>query len=305
MLRAVFMGTPDFAVPVLQTLFENYLLVCAYTQPPRLAGRGQQELKPSPVQKWAEENGVSVRHPTTLKSKEEADFLTALAPDVIVVCAYGLLLPKNILDLPKYGCINVHASLLPRWRGAAPIQRAIMAGDTQTGISIMQMDTGLDTGAVFAQKIVPILPTTTAGELHDALAQTGAQLLKDVLDSLPMPTTPQPQEGMTYAAKLTSEDSHICWDEDALLVVRRINALNPVPKAYCMHGKERINVLQADYVDLKTDKAPGTVLDKDLTVACGQGTCVRLKLLQRAGRHVLSTSEFVRGYKISAGDVLS
>ena len=304
MLRAVFMGTPDFAVPVLQTLFENYQLVCAYTQPPRLAGRGQQELKPSPVQKWAEENGVSVRHPTTLKSKEEADFLTALAPDVIVVCAYGLLLPKNILDLPRYGCINVHASLLPRWRGAAPIQRAIMAGDTQTGISIMQMDTGLDTGAVFAQKIVPILPTTTAGELHDALAQTGAQLLKDVLDALPMPTTPQAQEGMTYAAKLSPDDARIRWDEEAAAIVRRVNALNPVPKAYCLHGEQRINVLQAEVVSQSTDKAPGTVLDKDLTVACGQGTCVRLKLLQRAGRHILPADEFLRGYILAVGDVL-
>ena len=176
MLRTIFMGTPEFSVPVLQTLFENHQVMCVYTQPPRLAGRGQQVLRPSPIQQWAEEKGLPVRHPTTLKSQEEADFLTSLAPDVIVVCAYGLLLPQNILSLPKYGCINVHASLLPHWRGAAPIQRAIMAGDEQSGISIMQMDAGLDTGAVFAQQVVPILPTTTAGELHDSLAQTGADL---------------------------------------------------------------------------------------------------------------------------------
>lgn len=304
MLRAVFMGTPEFSVPVLQTLCDHYQLVCVYTQPPRLAGRGQQELKPSPVQKWAEEKGVSVRHPETLKSEEELNFLTALAPDVIVVCAYGLLLPKSILTLPKYGCINVHASLLPRWRGAAPIQRAIMAGDTQTGISIMQMDAGLDTGAVFAQKVVPILPTTTAGELHDTLAQTGAQLLKEVLDSLPMPVTPQPEEGMTYAAKLTPEDAHIHWAEEASSVVRRINALNPVPKAYCLHGEQRINVLQAEVVSAHTDKAPGTILDNTLTIACGQGTCVRLTLLQRAGRHVLPAADFLRGYALPVGDVL-
>ena len=305
MLRTVFMGTPEFAVPVLRVLFEKHQLVCVYTQPPRLAGRGQQDLKPSPVQQWAEANGVSVRHPTTLKSEDEVNFLTALAPDVIVVCAYGLLLPKNILSLPKYGCINVHASLLPRWRGAAPIQRAIMAGDAQTGISIMQMDAGLDTGGVFAQRALPILSTTTAGELHDGLAQTGADLLQEVLSNLPMPVQPQPEEGMTYAAKLSPEDAHIRWDEDALLVVRRINALNPVPKAYCLHKEQRINILQAEYVDITTDKAPGTVLDKSLTIACGQGTCVRLKLLQRAGRHVLPADEFLRGYALPVGDILS
>ena len=269
-----------------------------------MAGRGQQDLRPSPVQQWAEANGVSVRHPTTLKSEEEINFLTALAPDVIVVCAYGLLLPKNILTLPKYGCINVHASLLPRWRGAAPIQRAIMAGDVQTGISIMQMDEGLDTGGVFAQRVVPISSTTTAGELHDTLAQTGADLLTEVLDSLPMPALPQSEEGMTYAAKLTPEDSHIRWGEDASLIVRRINALNPVPKAYCLYKEQRINILQAECVDITTDKVPGTVLDKNLSIACGRGTCVRLKLLQRAGRHILPADEFLRGYSLSVGDVL-
>lgn len=300
-MRLIFMGTPDFAVPALAALIDaGHEIVCVYCQPPRPAGRGQHE-RPSPVQAFAESRGIDVRYPASLKSPEaQADF-AALEADVAVVAAYGLILPKAVLDAPRLGCINIHASLLPRWRGAAPIQRAILAGDAETGITIMQMDEGLDTGPMLMTGAVPIGPRMTAPDLHDALAEMGGDLIVRVLAAdLPDPVA-QPDQGATYAAKLDRAEGRIDWSEDAATLDLKIRALNPWPGVWCEHEDARLRVLAATPVDGKG--APGTVIAPPLTVACGKGA-LRLDRVQRAGKSAMPAEEFVRGNPAPPGAVL-
>ncbi|MGI9480882.1 MAG: methionyl-tRNA formyltransferase [Hyphomicrobiales bacterium] len=298
------MGTPDFAVPTLAEIAgAGYEIAAVYTQPPRKAGRGM-EMRPSPVQAFAEKLGLEVRTPTSLKSEEQQQAFSALGADVAVVVAYGLLLPKPILDAPRLGCLNAHASLLPRWRGAAPIQRAIMAGDAQTGISVMQMDEGLDTGAVCLMELVPIGADMTAGELHDVLAQLAASAMVRALSATErgaLTATPQPGDGATYAAKIDKGESRIDFTQPAAQVHNHIRGLSPFPGAWLEDSGARVKVLSSILVE--GHGKPGTALDDCLTIACGEGA-VRLVRLQRAGKGAMAADEFLRGIKVPAGTVL-
>jgi methionyl-tRNA formyltransferase len=295
-LRLVFMGTPDFAVAALAKLSRHHDIIAVYTQPPRPAGRGQAD-RPSPAQAWAEKNSIKVYAPKSLKSVDAQSEFAALNADVAVVAAYGLILPQAILDLPKRGCINIHASLLPRWRGAAPIQRAIMAGDAETGITIMQMDAGLDTGAMLLSRAVPISDATTAGELHDRLAQLGGDMILEAL-SMELKPTPQPADGVTYAAKIEKSEAKIDFAHDARRVVRHIHGLSPFPGAWLEAGAERIKVLRAEVT--AGQGAPGEILKPDFTIACTSGA-IRPLQVQRAGGKVLATADFLRGFALPAG----
>lgn len=299
-MRVVFMGTPDFSVPILDVLAARHDVVAVYSQPPRRAGRGKKE-RPCPVHAKAAELGIPVRTPTSLRSAEEEDALRALDADVAVVAAYGMILPQAILDIPRHGCLNVHASLLPRWRGAAPIQRAIMAGDAESGVTIMQMDAGLDTGPMLLKDRVAITPTTTAGELHDALSEMGARLIAETLDALEAGTLtaqPQPEEGVTYAAKIDKAEARIDWTAPAATVARQINGLAPFPGAWFEIGGARIKVLRAEVAE--GNGTPGTVLDGSVRVACGDGA-VRLLTLQRAGKGAMDAETFLRGFDLPVG----
>lgn len=300
-MRIVFMGTPDFAQTCLAALIEaGHDIACVYSQPPRKSGRGH-KTRPSPVQAFAEEQGLMVRHPLSLKDAEaQADF-AALDADVAVVVAYGLILPQAILDAPKRGCINVHASLLPRWRGAAPIQRAIEAGDRETGVGIMQMEAGLDTGPVILERRLTIGDDESAASLHDRLAALGAQA---VVEALALPSwNPQPQsaDGVTYAHKLDKREALLDWQQPATLLARRIRAFNPVPGAYFTLGKERIKVLAAEPLDMQGPS--GQALDDQLTIGCGQGA-LRLTQLQPAGKAAMDAKAFLNGRALPAGTVL-
>ena len=303
-LKLAYMGTPDFAVPSLAALVEaGHEVAAVYSQPPRRAGRGQKE-RPSPVHAWAAEHGLPVRTPSTLRDEAaQADF-AALGLDAAIVAAYGLILPLPVLSAPRLGCINVHASLLPRWRGAAPIQRAILAGDTQTGISIMMMEEGLDTGPVLRRESVSIGPETTAGELHDALAALGGRMIAPVLaDFAAGRIVPEPQDdaGTTYAKKIEKSEARIDWSEDAAMVARRIHAFAPWPGAWFTLGGERVKALAAE---IETgDGAAGEVLDDTLWVACGSGA-VRLHRLQREGKKSAAAADFLRGRDVPKGTVL-
>jgi methionyl-tRNA formyltransferase len=304
-LRLVFMGSPDFALPTLDALTAaGHHLVAVYTQPPRPAGRGRHE-RPSPVHVWAERRGLPVRTPRSLRAAGEAEALAALAPDAVVVAAYGLLLPPAILAVPRLGCFNVHASLLPRWRGAAPIQHAILAGDRESGVSIMLMDQGLDTGAVVLARRIAIAADATGGDLHDGLAAIGAAAMVDALAGMAdgsLVPQPQPSEGATYAAKLGRDDGRLHWRLPAAELERAVRALQPWPGAWFEHSGERIKVVAAAVAD--GCGAPGTVLDDRLTVACGEGGLRPLRL-QRAGREVLDTAAFLRGRPLPAGTRLA
>jgi methionyl-tRNA formyltransferase len=309
-LRIVFMGTPDFSVATLRALAAaGHDIAAVYTQPPRPAGRRGLELTPSPVQREAERLGVAVRSPVSLKGEAEQAAFRALRADVAVVVAYGLLLPPAILEGTRLGCYNGHASLLPRWRGAAPIQRAIMAGDAETGMMIMKMDAGLDTGPVALTERVPIAPAMTAGELHDRLMAVGARLMVEAMARLEadnLPLVPQAEEGVTYARKIDKAETRIDWTRPAAEVSATIRGLSPHPGAWCevaVAGRpERLKVLRC-VVDERAG-APGTVLDGDLTVACGAGA-VRLLEVQRAGGRPTAAAEFQRGARIAAGELLS
>ena len=302
-LRLVFMGTPDFAVPSLRALADaGHELVCVYSQPPRPAGRGQQVQK-SPVHRFAEERGIPVRTPKSLRNAEAQAEFAELKADAAVVAAYGLILPQPILDAPRLGCLNVHGSLLPRWRGAAPIQRSILAGDSETGITIMQMDIGLDTGAMLLKDAVPITAETTASSLHDALADMGARLIVQALDGIAagrLTAEPQPEEGVTYAAKLTREDGRLDWTRDAATVERQVRALTPWPGCWFDIRGERIKVLKAEPAPDTPEAAPGTLLDDRLTIACADGA-VRLTLVQRPGKAPVDGAAFLRGFALPAG----
>ncbi|MEM9682214.1 MAG: methionyl-tRNA formyltransferase [Pseudomonadota bacterium] len=300
-MRLAFMGTPDFAVPALRALVAaGHEVACVYCQPPRPAGRGHKE-RPSAIQAAAEELDLPVRTPKTLRDDAEQDAFAALGLDVAVVAAYGLILPTPILEAPTHGCLNIHASLLPRWRGAAPIQRAILSGDSETGITIMQMDEGLDTGAMLLQESVPINGTTTAQSLHDALAACGGRLIVDALARLAagsLEPQVQPEDGVTYAKKISPADARISWKDDADAVDRTVRAFAPRPGAWFEADGKRIKLLEAEAVDASGD--PGVVLDDRLTIACGSGA-IRATRLQREGKRALAVEDFQRGSPIAAG----
>ncbi len=303
-LDLIFMGSADFAVPSLQALLTaGHRVRAVYAQPPKPAGRGHKE-RPCPVHAFAAARGLLVRTPRSLRDPGEPAAVAALKADAAVVAAYGLLLPKAVLDTPRLGCLNVHASLLPRWRGAAPIQRALLAGDRETGITIMRMDEGLDTGPILLQRAAPIGPAMTAAALHDTLTVLGATLIVEALDGVAAGTltpVPQPNDGVTYAAKLTRDEGRIDWRQPADRIERQVRALNPWPGVWLDHAGERIKVLGA--VAVPGSGAPGTALDAGLTVACGEGA-IRLTRVQRAGRAPLDAEAFVRGCPVPAGTVL-
>ena len=300
-MRIVFMGTPTFAVPALLELVEaGHAVAAVYTQPPRPAGRGKQ-LMASPVQREAERLGFAVRSPKTLRDLEaQADF-AALEADLAVVAAYGLILPQPVLDAPKLGCLNIHASLLPHWRGAAPIHRAVLAGDPVTGVTIMQMEAGLDTGPMLAAARTPV-EDKTGGELTAELAELGARLLIEVLADLPgHAPTPQPELGVTYAAKIAKAETRIDFTRAAELIERQVRAFAPAPGAWFELGGERYRILAAQVV--AREGAAGTTLDDQLTIACGHGA-LRPTLIQRAGRPAMKVEELLRGRAVPAGTKL-
>ncbi|MEW9918411.1 methionyl-tRNA formyltransferase [Marimonas sp. MJW-29] len=302
-MRLVFMGTPDFSVPVLDALVEaGHEIAAVYTQPPRPAGRGKKD-RPSPVQSRAEALGLTVRHPASLKSPEaQADF-AALQPEAAVVVAYGLLLPQAILDAPARGCLNIHASLLPRWRGAAPIHRAIMAGDAKTGVCIMQMEAGLDTGPVLLRRETDIGATETTADLHDRLSAMGAKAIVEALATLDtLIPAPQPEEGVTYAQKIDKSEARIDWHRPAVEIDRQIRGLSPFPGAWFDLDGTRIKVLGSRLA--RGDGTPGEVLDTDLRIACGTGA-VQLNRLQRAGKAAQDAQTFKSGARIAPGTRLN
>ncbi len=295
-MRVVFMGTPDFSVPVLDALHAAHEVVCVYCQPPRPAGRGKKD-RPTPVQARAEELGLMVRHPKSLRNDEAQAEFAALNADIGVVVAYGLILPQTILDAPARGCLNIHASLLPRWRGAAPIHRAIMAGDHETGVCIMQMDAGLDTGAVLNRHAIEIDPEETTGSLHDRLSELGARAITEALENLDTLTPdPQPETGVTYAEKIDKAEARVDWSKPADEVSRLIRGLSPFPGAWCEMDGERVKLLGARLV--AGTGSPGEVL-APLTVACGSGA-VEITKAQRPGKRAMEAGEFLRGFDMPA-----
>jgi len=308
-MRIIFMGTPDFAVPALRAVVDaGHEVAAVYTQPPRAAGRGM-ALRKSPVHEVAEQAGLTVLTPARLKSPEEQERFSALHADAAVVVAYGLILPRPILDGTRHGAFNIHASLLPRWRGAAPINRAIMAGDSETGVSIMRVTEGLDAGPVCLESRVPIGPDVTAGELHDALATKGAALMVEALAELErgrLVCKPQPDQGVAYAHKLDPAETRIDWRRSARDVHNLIRGLSPSPGAWFeieINGKgERIKALRSLLAG--GSGTPGKLLDRGLTIACGEGA-VRLTEVQRSGKRPMSAEDFLRGAKLPAGTTLS
>ena len=303
-MRLVFMGTPDFAVAALKALADRHEIAAVYSQPPRPAGRGQKE-RPSPVHAYAAERGFTIETPPSLKPPEVQSAFAALKPDVAVVAAYGLILPRALLPVPKLGCLNIHASLLPRWRGAAPIQRAIMAGDAASGVTIMQMEAGLDTGPMLLKRETPIDDRTTAGDLHDALAVIGAELIVEALDRMAqdgLTPVPQPPEGVTHAPKIEKAEAHIDFNRATDALIRQIHGLAPFPGAWFQVGRERIKALRVERADGRGE--PGTVLDKALTVATADGA-IRIVELQRSGRAVVGAEAFLRGFALAAGTHLA
>jgi methionyl-tRNA formyltransferase len=290
-MKIVFMGTPDFSVPVLQALHQAHEIVAVYCQPPRPAGRGKAD-RPSPVQAQAEALGLPVRHPVSLRSEEAARDFAALGADVAVVVAYGLILPQAVLDAPRLGCLNIHASLLPRWRGAAPIHRAIMAGDRETGVCIMQMEAGLDTGPVLLRQAIKIGAEETTADLHDRLSALGARLIVEALGRLPLPAVPQPAEGVTYATKIDKAEARVDWSRPAAEVDRLIRGLSPFfPGAWIEVNGERVKLLRSRLVD--GAGAPGQVLH-GFTVACKDGA-VEITEAQREGKRPMPASDILRG----------
>jgi methionyl-tRNA formyltransferase len=290
-MKLVFMGTPDFAVVTLKALIAaGHEIVAVYSQPPRPAGRGQ-SLRPSPVQDYAAAHGIEVRTPLSLKSADEQKSFADLKAEAAVVVAYGLLLPQAILDAPRFGCFNVHASLLPRWRGAAPIQRAIMAGDAESGVTIMRMELGLDTGPMMKMGRLPITSETTASSLHNELAGLGAKLIVDVLKQPENAGTPQPAAGVTFARKIDKAETKIDFSKSAAEARNHIHGLSPFPGAWCSLAGSRVKILKAQAIE--------NVTDDPLTFGCGRGA-IKFLLLQREGKGVMDAATFLRGFPISA-----
>jgi len=300
-MRIIFMGSPDFAVPTLDALVDaGHEVVAAYTQPPRPAGRGKSK-RPTPVEERAGELGIEVRSPKSLKGEAEQEAFAELEADVAVVAAYGLILPQPILDAPMLGCLNVHGSLLPRWRGAAPVQRAIMAGDEATGVTIMQMEAGLDTGPMLLKRALEI-EDKNAAQLTEELAKLGAVMMVEVLADLPeFEPIEQPDDGVTYAAKISKEEARIDWSRPAAELVRQIQGLAPFPGAWFEANGERIKLLAAEITT--SHGAPGEVIDDRLTIGCGNGA-LRPTQVQRAGKGTMSAEELLRGFFIAKGKVL-
>ncbi|MDQ2095829.1 methionyl-tRNA formyltransferase [Rhodalgimonas zhirmunskyi] len=298
-MRIVFMGSPEFSVPVLEALHAaGHEIAAVYCQPPRPAGRGKKD-RPTPVQARAEALGLPVRHPKSLRSVEAQEEFAGFAPEIAVVVAYGLILPKAILDVPGQGCLNIHASLLPRWRGAAPIHRAIMAGDKETGVCIMQMEEGLDTGPVLLREATPIGVEETTAQLHDRLSDMGAALIVEALARLDqLSAEAQPEDGVTYAAKIDKAEARIDWSAPAVEVDRMIRGLSPFPGAWCELDGERLKLLGSRLA--QGAGTPGEVLDAHLNVACGEGA-VQITRLQKAGRGAQDASEFLRGTPLAPG----
>jgi methionyl-tRNA formyltransferase len=309
-LDLIFMGTPDFAAVVLDALIAaGHRIKCVYSQPPRPTGRGHR-VQPSPVQTLAETRSIPVRYPTSLRDPQAQTEFTALEADVAIVAAYGLILPPAVLAAPRHGCVNVHASLLPRWRGAAPIQRAILDGDHETGVTIMQMDAGLDTGAILLQQTLPITRTTTAGALTEQLAALGGELAVTALDRLAageLRPHPQPETGVTYAKKLSRDEARLDWRAPAKRLEREVRAFDPWPGAHflvnSLGGQERIRVLSAETDRHAGSEVPGTVLDDRLSIACGDGVLRPLRV-QRAGRAAMDTAALLRGFALPPGAIL-
>jgi methionyl-tRNA formyltransferase len=293
-MKIIFMGTPEFSVPVLEALSQTHEIVAVYTQPPRPAGRGKAD-RPSPVQARAEALGLPVRHPVSLRSEAAAKEFAALQADVAIVVAYGLILPQAVLDAPRLGCLNIHASLLPRWRGAAPIHRAIMAGDAETGVCIMQMEAGLDTGPVLLRQATSIGPEETTADLHDRLSAMGARLIVEALARLPdLSPVSQPAEGVTYAAKIDKAEARIAWTRPAVEVDRQIRGLSPFPGAWTEIRGERVKLLRSRLA--LGSGLPGQVLG-GFTVACGTGA-VEITEAQREGKRPLPVSEILKGLSL-------
>ena len=301
-MRIIFMGSPDFAVPTLQALVDAaHEVVCVYTQPPRPGGRRGKELTPTPVHQRASDLGIEVRHPKSLKSADEQAAFAALEADVAVVAAYGLILPQAVLDAPVNGCLNVHASILPRWRGAAPIHRAVMAGDNVTGVTIMQMEAGLDTGPMLAMARTPI-ETKTTGELTEELAELGAQLMVGTLRDLNIHVPiAQDDADATYAAKIDKAEARIDWDRPAQEVVRQVHGLSPFPGAWFELDGVRVKLLRAEVAEGSGN--PGEVIDDRLAIACRDGA-IRPIELQRAGKPKMDLDTFLRGNAVSEGSIL-
>lgn len=305
-MKLIFMGTPEFAVPALKALIESpHEVAAVYSQPPRPAGRGQ-KLTPSPVQQLAQEHGIPVYTPATLKTADAQEMFRSHQADLAVVAAYGLLLPKAILDAPRLGCINIHPSLLPRWRGAAPIQRTVLAGDTETAVCIMQMDEGLDIGPVLLQEHTPVGETETTGQLHDRLAKLGARLCLQAVDALAetgLTHTPQTEDGVTYATKIQKSEARLNWNQPAQTVLNAIRGFNPFPGAFFEYHGEPIKVLEAELVFLPKPNVPGYVLDKRLAIACADHA-IRPLTLQRPGKKPGALADFLNGLRIPDGTFL-
>jgi methionyl-tRNA formyltransferase len=306
-MRVVFMGTPNFALPALQALIDSgHEIVAVYTQPPRPAGRGL-KLTPSPVQMLAEKNNITVEFPKSLRTAEAQAVFASYKPDVAVVTAYGLILPQPILDAPRFGCINIHPSDLPRWRGAAPLHRTILAGDTVTACCIMRMDAGLDTGPVLARTVYPIAEGTTTGQLHDAMAALGATMTLSVLEALEAGgavAAPQSETGATYAAKITREDRIIDWRQPAWDILQQVLALSPVPGAMAFLNGEWVKIFGAAVEPGDAAQKPGTALDDRLLVNTGDGHALRLMSLQRAGKSRQEANQLLQGFNLPAGTVV-
>jgi methionyl-tRNA formyltransferase len=302
-MRLIFAGTPEFAAQALQAIVAaGHEVVLVLTQPDRPAGRGM-SLQPSPVKKLALEHGIEVFQPLTLKDAEAQAKIAALQAEVMVVAAYGLILPQVVLDLPRFGCINIHASLLPRWRGAAPIQRALLAGDAETGVCIMQMEAGLDTGPVLLRGAFSIEATDTTATLHDRLADLGASLAVDVLGKLPLPAEPQPADGVTYAHKIEKAEALIDWQRSAVELDRHIRAFNPFPGAQALFGGQTVKLWRAEPVSGEGDGGRIVSVDRQvIVVACGGGGALAISELQKAGGKRLPVQQFLAGNPLQVGD---
>jgi len=292
-MKIIFMGTPEFSVPILKALHKHHEVIAVYCQPPRPAGRGKAD-RPSPVQQCAEALGLPVFHPVSLRDDEAQQAFAALDADLALVVAYGLILPQAVLDHPRLGCLNIHASLLPRWRGAAPIHRAIMAGDAETGVCIMQMEAGLDTGPVLAQEATAIDAEETTADLHDRLSMIGAKLITATIDRLPLQAIAQSEQGVTYATKIDKAEARVDWSKPAALIDRQIRGLSPFPGAWCKINGERIKLLRSRLT--KGSGGAGQVLD-GLRIACGDGA-VEITLAQREGKRPMSASDILNGIKM-------
>jgi methionyl-tRNA formyltransferase len=292
-MKIIFMGTPEFSVPILKALSQHHEIIAVYCQPPRPAGRGKAD-RASPVQHCAEALGLPVFHPVSLRTAEAQHAFAALEADLAVVVAYGLILPQAVLDQPRLGCLNIHASLLPRWRGAAPIHRAIMAGDTETGISIMQMEAGLDTGPVLAREATAIGAEETTADLQDRLSMLGAKLITATIDLLPLEAMPQSEQGVTYASKIDKAEARVDWSKPAAMVDRQIRGLSPFPGAWCEVNGERIKLLRSRATT--GSGAVGQVLN-GLRIACGDGA-VEITLAQREGKRPMSAADILNGLKM-------